>query len=317
MGFWEPLFFWIFAIGAVTSSAMVVLWRNPLYSALFLILDFFFFAGLYVLLSAHFMAVTQILVYTGAIMVLFLFIIMLLNLKDDELGEFEFRLHHAVAAVSVIALFAIIVSALLPTQRSEQLLGQVENGRAQAQEALRGEETAFSSKRTRLEGIEDKSRRVDELAKLEATRPRLRVATPAGVKPEGASELTSKECATVRSVDGVPGLFQDMNEEGLDTCYQARVRRWVSKDPSKRMDPAQGKYRRFDPSKPVVIPPRISGEGLTTERGTIRAGKPAGFGTVQPLSVLLINRFVVPFELTALLLLGAIVGAVIIAKRRL
>ena len=68
----------------------VIVYRNPLYSALALILDFFFFAGLYGLLSAHFMAITQVLVYAGAIMVLFLFIIMLLNLKDEELGEFEF-----------------------------------------------------------------------------------------------------------------------------------------------------------------------------------------------------------------------------------
>ena len=80
MGFWESLFFWIFACGAVASSVAVVALRNPLYSALALIMDFFFFAGLYGLLSAHLMAVAQVLVYAGAIMVLFLFIIMLLNI---------------------------------------------------------------------------------------------------------------------------------------------------------------------------------------------------------------------------------------------
>ena len=321
MGFWEPLFFWIFAIGAVASSAMVVLFRNPLYSALFLILDFFFFAGLYVLLSAHFMAVTQILVYTGAIMVLFLFIIMLLNLKDDELGEFEFKLHHGVAAASVFGLFVLIMSAFMPVggenSIKDQMLDQVREGRAQASEALRGDEAEFSAKQTRLEGIESRSKRTAELAKLEATRPSLRVATPSGVKPDDGKELTSRECATARSKDGIPGLFQDMNEAGLEACYQARVRRWASKDERARIAPSQGKWRRFDPTRPMPIPPRLTGESLTTERGTIRAGKPAGFGTIQPLSVLLVNRFVVPFQLTALLLLGAIVGAVIIAKRRL
>ncbi len=86
----ETILFWLLAAGAVVSAAMVVLppvSRNPLFAALSLVISFFFMSGLYVLLLAHLMAVLQILVYAGAIMVLFLFVIMLLNLSDEELGK--------------------------------------------------------------------------------------------------------------------------------------------------------------------------------------------------------------------------------------
>jgi len=85
----EQILFLALALGAVGSTALVILpptGRNPLYAALMLVISFFFAAGLYVLLMAHLMAVLQVLVYAGAIMVLFMFVIMLLNLSDEELG---------------------------------------------------------------------------------------------------------------------------------------------------------------------------------------------------------------------------------------
>jgi NADH-quinone oxidoreductase subunit J len=77
----EAFLFWIFAIVAVVSALVVILARNPVTSALALIVTFFILAGYYVLLSAQFLAAVQIVVYAGAIMVLFLFVIMLLNLQ--------------------------------------------------------------------------------------------------------------------------------------------------------------------------------------------------------------------------------------------
>ena len=84
----ESIFFYAFGAIAVASGLMVVINRNPVHSALFLIVTLFCIAGLFVLLNAHFLAVIQVLVYAGAIMVLFLFVIMLLNLKAAA-GEFE------------------------------------------------------------------------------------------------------------------------------------------------------------------------------------------------------------------------------------
>ena len=76
--------FYVFAAIAVLSSLLVVGQRNPMYSVMLLIVSFGALAGLYVLLDAPFTAVTQIIIYAGAIMVLFLFVVMLLNVPREE-----------------------------------------------------------------------------------------------------------------------------------------------------------------------------------------------------------------------------------------
>jgi NADH-quinone oxidoreductase subunit J len=76
--------FYVFASVAVVASLLVIAQRNPIYSVLLLIASFGALSGLYVLLDAPFVAVTQIVVYAGAIMVLFLFVVMLLNAPHEE-----------------------------------------------------------------------------------------------------------------------------------------------------------------------------------------------------------------------------------------
>src|SRR5262245_30199762 len=76
--------FWVFAVITVVASLLVVGQRNPMYSVMLLITSFGGLAGLYVLLDAPFTAVTQIIIYAGAIMVLFLFVVMLLNVPREE-----------------------------------------------------------------------------------------------------------------------------------------------------------------------------------------------------------------------------------------
>ncbi len=76
--------FYIFAAIAVIASLLVVGQRNPMYSVMLLIVSFGALAGLYILLDAPFTAVTQIIIYAGAIMVLFLFVVMLLNVPREE-----------------------------------------------------------------------------------------------------------------------------------------------------------------------------------------------------------------------------------------
>src|SRR5688500_20366738 len=76
--------FWILAPLAVVTSVLVVTNRNPVACVLFLVVSFFALAGLFVTLHAHFLAAIQILIYAGAIMVLFLFVIMLLNLGTRQ-----------------------------------------------------------------------------------------------------------------------------------------------------------------------------------------------------------------------------------------
>ena len=80
----EVIAFYVFAAVAVLASLLVVGQRNPMHSVMLLIVSFGALAGLYVLLDAPFTAVTQIIIYAGAIMVLFLFVVMLLNAKTED-----------------------------------------------------------------------------------------------------------------------------------------------------------------------------------------------------------------------------------------
>ena len=79
----DAILFWILAAGAVTASVLVIGQRNPMYSVLLLIVSFGALSGLYVLLGAPFVAAIQIIIYAGAIMVLFLFVVMLLNIRSE------------------------------------------------------------------------------------------------------------------------------------------------------------------------------------------------------------------------------------------
>ena len=267
----ETIFFYVFAFGALLSS-MAVAWplrpfNNPLYSALSLILCFFCFAGLFGLLSAHFLAVTQVLVYGGAIMVLFVFIIMLLNLREEDLGPVRFRMHHLLAVAAGFGVFTFSMMAVAPLIDRDQ----VEVNRQNAQ--VRYDEAVAAAAATE-DTADDDVRRVA-------------IATPSPL----------------------PGLYSDLNEPALQAAYHRQLAGYRDGTDS----PAARKYRPFDPNQTYELPPVLRGEN---PRGG-PLDEPVTWGTVEPLSVLLVGRFVIPFELTALLLLAAIVGAVIIAKKRL
>ena len=81
----ETFLFWIFAIVGVGCGFMVVFHRNPMSSAIYLVVTMLCLAGFYALLAGAFVAVIQVLVYAGAVMVLMLFVIMMLNLREETL----------------------------------------------------------------------------------------------------------------------------------------------------------------------------------------------------------------------------------------
>ena len=104
--------FWLSAGVAVLSALVVILQRSPLYSALALIVTLCSLSAIYGLLGSPFIAVLQIVVYAGAVMVLFLFVIMLLNVKreDREAGQGAFKAVGAtLAAILVLQVGAVIV----------------------------------------------------------------------------------------------------------------------------------------------------------------------------------------------------------------
>ncbi len=104
--------FYLFAAVAVLASLLVIAQRNPIYSVLLLIASFGALSGLYVLLEAPFVAVIQIIVYAGAIMVLFLFVVMLLNAPHEETAHDELvhpAFRPAAMRFGAVLAFALIV----------------------------------------------------------------------------------------------------------------------------------------------------------------------------------------------------------------
>jgi NADH-quinone oxidoreductase subunit J len=83
----EAAVFWFFAFILVTAAVCVITARNPVHSALFLVLSFFTAAALWMLLRAEFLAIALVLVYVGAVMVLFLFVVMMLDVNLERMRE--------------------------------------------------------------------------------------------------------------------------------------------------------------------------------------------------------------------------------------
>jgi NADH-quinone oxidoreductase subunit J len=83
----ELFVFYLFAVVMVFAAARVITARNPVHAALFLVLTFFTCAGIWLLLEAEFLAITLVLVYVGAVMVLFLFVVMMLDVNVEPLRE--------------------------------------------------------------------------------------------------------------------------------------------------------------------------------------------------------------------------------------
>lgn len=119
---------------AVASAMMVVLSKHPVRSVLYLVVTFFFISGLYIMMNAQFLAIVNIIVYAGAIMVLFLFVLMLLNLNKDA----EPKTPMIIWIISTVAgglFFLILIAALkdivLVSQKDDfapvSTIGLVEN----------------------------------------------------------------------------------------------------------------------------------------------------------------------------------------------
>ena len=105
---YEALFFWIFALAAIFAGLLTVMARNAVHSALFLISSLVSVAALFVLARAEFIAGVQILVYVGGVMVLFLFVIMLVNVGAEERGHEEiFNNQRQVAASLIFCLLLV------------------------------------------------------------------------------------------------------------------------------------------------------------------------------------------------------------------
>lgn len=119
MTFTNNLFYFLSFV-AVLSALMVVFSKNPVHSVLYLIITFFAIAGHYVLLNAQFLAAVHVIVYAGAIMVLFLYVIMLLNLNQESESH-KSTLMKLAATISAGLLLVVLVGSI---RGSEQMMVQ-------------------------------------------------------------------------------------------------------------------------------------------------------------------------------------------------
>ncbi len=127
----QEILFWILSVAALSCALGVVLSRNPVNSVLFLILTFFAISGHYILMNAQFLAVVNIIVYAGAIMVLFLFVIMLMNLNADVEPQ-KSKLIQLAGAMSGGALLLVLLAALrsatlIPLEQASTDIGLIDN----------------------------------------------------------------------------------------------------------------------------------------------------------------------------------------------
>jgi NADH-quinone oxidoreductase subunit J len=104
----QVMLFGVFALGALVTAITMVLYPNPVRSALFLVLNLFCVAVLYLLLNQYFLAAVQVIVYAGAIMVLFLFVIMLLNLGSPDRSKDRLQWQQPVAVGAGLILAAML-----------------------------------------------------------------------------------------------------------------------------------------------------------------------------------------------------------------
>jgi len=114
-----PYIFWFLSVMALFSALMMVTSRNPVYSVLWLIGTFFAISGHYILLNAQFLAVVNIIVYAGAIMVLFLFVIMLMNLNRETEPQ-KNRWLKFIGALAGGCLLLVLVAALKDAELKSQ-----------------------------------------------------------------------------------------------------------------------------------------------------------------------------------------------------
>jgi NADH-quinone oxidoreductase subunit J len=107
-----PILFWVLSAMALFSALMVITSKNPVHSVIWLILVFFAISGHYLLMNAQFLAIVNIIVYAGAIMVLFLYVLMLMDLKKETEPQ-KNRWLKLAGAVAGGSLLLVLVAALL------------------------------------------------------------------------------------------------------------------------------------------------------------------------------------------------------------
>ena len=118
------IIFVLLSLVAIGAAAMMILSKNPVNSILWLIVVFFAISGHYIMLNAQFLAIVNIIVYAGAIMVLFLFVVMMMNLNKDNEPAVNYR-RNLIGVISGGCLLLIVLSAVMAKQEASLVVTKV------------------------------------------------------------------------------------------------------------------------------------------------------------------------------------------------
>jgi NADH:ubiquinone oxidoreductase subunit 6 (subunit J) len=279
--------FFVTAAATVTSALMVVLHRNPVINALYLVLCFFGVAVLYVLLESHFLAALQVLLYAGAVLVLFLMIIMLIRLDQEQLMKMKPKPGKAFAVAAALGVILVLVgvahSLSSPSsQRGRFLLQREQPGRI-----------------------------ADFLIDLGDRQVDINVAP----SKEPLSETDKVQLARRALTDlGRPGTlakaqwpepFRSMGPEKVEALRKALLVRLAHQRTLAQISAPAG-FRELNRTDLVAFVRTAARARLTQLEE---------FGTTASVGRALFSRYLLPFEAASILLLAAIVGVLLLARR--
>jgi len=279
--------FFVTAAATVASALMVVLHRNPVINALYLVLCFFGVAVLYVLLEAHFLAALQVLLYAGAVLVLFLMIIMLIRLDQEQLMKVKPKPGKAVAVAAALGVILVMIGVAHSLSNPSSQRGPFLLQREQPERIA-----AFL--------LDLGERRVD-----------VDVAPQKEPLSEGDKVQLARQALTAlakpqtRAKAEWPEPFRTMAPDKIETLRETLLaglnRQWTLAQLS-----APAGFKELN---------RADITAFIRTAARARLAQLEEFGTTASVGRDLFSRYLLPFEAASLLLLAAIVGVLLLARR--
>jgi NADH:ubiquinone oxidoreductase subunit 6 (subunit J) len=279
--------FFVTAAATVASALMVVLHRNPVINALYLVLCFFGVAVLYVLLESHFLAALQVLLYAGAVLVLFLMIIMLIRLDQEQLVKVKPKPGKALAVAAALGVVLVMIGVAHSlgnpaSQKSLFLLQREQPERIAAFLLDLGERRADLNVAPQKEAL-------SESDKVQLAR----------------QALTNLAKPETRTKAQWPEPFRSMGPDKIETLRKALLaglgRQWTLS----QLSPPAGFKELNRADITAFIRTAVKARLTQLEE----------FGTTASVGRDLFSRYLLPFEAASILLLAAIVGVLFLARR--
>jgi NADH:ubiquinone oxidoreductase subunit 6 (subunit J) len=279
--------FFVTAAATVASALMVVLHRNPVINALYLVLCFFGVAVLYVLLESHFLAALQVLLYAGAVLVLFLMIIMLIRLDQEQLMKVKPKPGKALAVAAALGVVLVMIGVAHSLSNPSSQRGPFLLQREQP-ERIAAFVLDLGDRRVDL-NVAPQKEPLSESDKVQLAR----------------QALTALARPDTRAKAQWPEPFRSMAPDKIEALRKALLaglnRQWTLAQLN-----APAGFKQLN---------RADIATFIRTAARARLTQLEEFGTTASVGRELFSRYLLPFEAASILLLAAIVGVLLLARR--